>query len=278
MLYIEEELKEALSAQGFNSYRSFIEYKGGLRVSRRSKRDVRTMELLVRGKQKTYFIKLASGDPFKRVWQSIRSGRFPHTKVLKEIQMLKFFEQQQIPVMRAVAWGEKRAFGWPVSGFLLLEEVKGREFVELFKASGSRVRRQMMRVYGTLVGHIHTKGINAKVRLRDIICISEDFSDYAKSMVLIDRERGTPFPVEMPMKKCAAQLATLVTKSIPNTGILDKGEILAFLSGYFSGNRGFYDARKEFIAMTAAKIKYLMDHQERYKDVREAILRKYQLS
>ncbi|OGW26074.1 MAG: hypothetical protein A2X59_10815 [Nitrospirae bacterium GWC2_42_7] len=277
MLYIEDKLKEALAAQGFSSYNSFIEYKGGLRVSRKSKRDVRTIELLVGGKKKNYFIKLARVEPFKRVLQSIRKSQFPHSKVLKELQMLKFFEEQNIPVMRAMAWGEKCILGWPVSGFLLLEEVKGKEFVELFKKSGSRVRRQMMRGYGALVGHVHKKGINAKVRPRDIICVSDDFSDYSKAFVLIDRERGNPFPVDMPMKKCAAQLATLLTKSIQNIGMPEKGELLAFLVGYFSGNRAFYEKRNEFVSIAAARIKQLMEKQERYKEIRETLLRKYQL-
>lgn len=276
-LYIKEELKETFFNQGFSKYNCFIEYKGGLRVSRKSKRDVRTIELLVGDSKQTYFIKQARIEPFKRVWQNIRHGQCPHSKVFKELQMLNFFEEQKIPVMRVIAWGEKRFLGWPVSGFLLAEEVKGKEFVEMFRASGPKLRRQMMRGYGTLVGHVHKKGINAKVRHRDIIYVSDALSDYSKSMVLIDRERGSPFPVEMTTEKSVAQLATLLTKSIQNIGILERSEIFAFLNGYFSMNREFYNRRKEFIALAMAKIKHLMDHKERYKDVRETVIKKYQL-
>lgn len=269
IMHIDEALKPSLDEQGLSCYKRFIEYKEGLCVSKKHKRDVRTVDLLIGGKRQKYFLKQYRIEPFRRVWRCIRKGQCPHSIVFREMQVLKFFEEQKIPVMRAVGWGEKRLFGWPASGFLLLEEVKGKEFVDLFNTSNHLLRKQMMRVYGALVGHIHQKGINSKIRPRDIICVSDNFSDYSKSLVIIDRERGKPFTVDMPIEKCAAQLADIFIVSIPNIGAVERYEIAAFLVGYFSENHSFYKYRDKFVQLIAAEITSQLEQKDRYEDVRK---------
>ncbi len=276
-MHINEDVKDILSRHGFNSYNQFIEYKGGSLVSRVSKRTVRTLEISVKGRKKFYFIKQAKAEPFKRVLQSIKKGRCPHSKVFKELKILKFFEEHKVPVMRVAGWGEERFIGWPVSGFLLVEKVEGKEFVEMFKMAGSKLRKQMMKAYGSLVGHLHKIGINSKVRPRDIICTSDDFSAYSSSMVIIDREHGNPYIVNMTLEKCALQLAMILTKSIHNIGILGKFEIFAFLNGYFNVNSALRNHRIELINIALDKIKYVVSSHERYKDIRDMLLKKYQL-
>jgi hypothetical protein len=72
--------------------------------------------------------------------------------------IFELFRDYGIPVMKPVVWGERRAFGWSISGFILVEEVGGKEFIEVYRAASLRSRRRLMWVHGEVMGTLHQWG------------------------------------------------------------------------------------------------------------------------
>jgi hypothetical protein len=149
--------------------------------------------------------------------------------------------------MCPVAWGERRVFGWSIGGFILVEEVVGREFVEVYRAASLPSRRRLMWVHGELMGTLHQKGIESKVHPRDLICISQDYTTFRKCLVVIDRERGRTHPINISLQDRGKTLAEIWIKGAFTIGRGERSELLAFLSGYFraSGMRGLDKANCE---------------------------------
>jgi len=157
--------------------------------------------------------------------------------------LLELMRQQGIPVMPPVAWGELKILGCSIKGFILVEEVVGKEFVEVYRGASLRVRRRLFRLYGELMGALHRKGIDSKVRPEDIICVSDNYASFRDCFVVIDRERGQSHLVELSIEQCGIRLGDIWVKGMFRIGLGERSELLAFLSGYLRevGQQGVWD-------------------------------------
>jgi hypothetical protein len=231
---IDEELDDALRSQGLlgAGLDSLLAYSGGTLVSRRKKRQVRTLELRVGGKTRCYFLKQARGEG-RRVFRDLfRSRRTAQISTTRERDLVEVFRQAGFPVMRVVGWGERRRLGWPVAGILLVEKVDGEEYVARYQRSSLRQRRVMTRAYGRLVGQLHRAGIDSKVRPRDLICCSDDLQDPRSALVVIDRERGRRSRQPLSLALRSRQLAEMWIQSGRKLGLPELSELRAFMAGY----------------------------------------------
>ena len=166
-------------------------------MSRPSKRSVRTLYLDIAGKKRKYFLKQACAQSLHAVLKALRRLQPPHSDTSREVLLLELFRDQGIPVMNPVAWGEHTVLGWPIRGFILVEEVVGNKFVDVYRGASLRVRRRLFRLYGELVGALHRKGIDSNVRPEDLICVSDNYANFRNCFVVIDCERGYPHLVKL---------------------------------------------------------------------------------
>lgn len=226
-------LKSALDERGLVNFDDFLNYAEDAAVSRRGKRPVRPLKLQLNGKEEGFYLKqfrLTLRFLFTEIWKR----RLP---VLagsrRELEIIRLLEKHQVPVMSPAAWGERRRFGLPVAGFLLVRAVVGEPLVERYARASGAVRRRLRRLHGSLIGTLHKHGILTKVRPRDLMLVSEPAGDFRQSLVVIDRERGLTMPVAMSTKQRATQLADVWCKSGTELGLGTRGELQAFLAGYF---------------------------------------------
>jgi tRNA A-37 threonylcarbamoyl transferase component Bud32 len=203
-------------------------------VSRAKKLPVRTLYLMVDGHQRKYFLKKkVSRFPYEalKVWFQIQN---PPSRIARELKILELMRQQGIPVASLVAWGELKILGCSIKGFLLVEEVIGKAFIDVYRKSSLRVRRRLFRWYGTLMGVLHRKGIDSKVYPEDLICVSDNYANFRNCFVVIDREHGHPGLVELSIEQCGIRLGNIWVKETYRIGLGERSELLAFLSGYLS--------------------------------------------
>jgi hypothetical protein len=233
-IQIDEELSEALRRQGLADadLDSFLAYSGGRLVSRRSKRNVRTLELRLDDTVRHYFLKQARGEGWRVFSNLLRPWRNAQVSTSRERDLVEMFRQAGFSVMRVVGWGERRRFGLPVAGMLLVERVDGEEYVVRYARSSLRRRRVMMRAYGRLVGQLHQAGIDSKVRPRDLICNGEDLDDPRSALVVIDRERGRLSREALLISRRMRQLAEVWIQFGRTLGLPKPSELLAFMAGY----------------------------------------------
>ena len=201
--HVATELVEPLARLGITGFDSFLTYAGGDLIapdpSKPNKRPVRRLTLEVGGRAKCYYLKQAPRVRLSKCISHLWQGRWPHVSAYREYKMLRFCRQRGIPVMQAVAWGEKRRAGWPLCGFLLVKQVIGEELPKRYLHAGQKKRRQLMHAYGALIGFMHRSNVKSKVRVRDIVCVAAEITDFRSGFVLIDRESGSPYPVKLPL-------------------------------------------------------------------------------
>ncbi len=268
-LYVEEALRQELSSIGLVCFRDFTKYSSGAIVSRPSKRNVRTLCLEIEGKKKKYFLKQTGIQHLQIAIKSLSQVHVPSSATAREISILGLFRDHDIPVMRPVAWGERRLFGWSMGGFILVEEVVGKEFVDVYRSASLRQRRRLMCIYGELMGTLHHKGIQSKVRPQDLICVSEDYENFRKCFVVIDRERGQTYPVSLSVKDRGKSLADIWIKSAFTIGTSTFSELLSFLSGYFEvlGIRRLNQAMcRDLVNEVMARAENILSSDKRFSD------------
>lgn len=234
-LHVDPELRPLLAAAGLRELEDFLAFSGGSVVSRRRKRDVRRLELEVEGERRRYFLKQGRREALSATFAALRLRRPPRAAGLRERQLVERFRTHGIPVMRPVAWGERRLLGWPVSGFILVEEVVGRRFIDAYRESSLRARRRLLRAHGALMGRLHCLGIDSKVRPADLICATDEISGSQPNLVVIDREYGAREPIQLSGEQRGQGLADIWVKGALSMRLSEAGqrsELLAFLAGY----------------------------------------------
>jgi lipopolysaccharide kinase (Kdo/WaaP) family protein len=277
-LHIDQSIRPFLAKIGISQFQDFVNYSVGKLVSRPSKRHVRTLYLDIAGEKRKYFLKQAGVQPIQLVLKAWSKFQLPCSDTARELLILELFRAHGIPVMSPVAWGECRVLGWSVRGFILVEEVVGKEFVEVYRDASLRSRRRLMRVHGELMGTLHQKGIESKVHPRDLICVSQDYSTFKKCLVVIDRERGLTRQMNISLKKRAKTLAEIWVKGAFTIGRGERSELLAFLSGYSmaSGLHGLNKAgRVNLVGMIMGRATHILDRDQRYASLRPDFKEKY---
>ncbi len=243
-------------------------------MSRPSKRHVRRLSLEVAGQKKKYFLKQSGFQSFHLLMKSWCRLQVPLSGTARELLLLELFRDQGIPVMKAVAWGERTVLGWPVRGFILVEEVVGKEFVDVYRGASLRVRRRLFRLYGELMGTLHRIGIDSKVRPQDLNCISDNYKDFRNCFVVIDREHGRPYLMGLSIEQCGIRLGDIWAKGMYRIGLGERSELLAFLSGYFTGagQRSVREARgaisSNLVTRASCRAAEVLYHTNRFETLR----------
>ncbi len=279
-LHINTNLRGSLEKIGISTFQDFINFSTGQLVSRSSKRPVRKLYLDVDGQIKKYFLKQASLPSFYvglKAWCRLQAVQ---SETVRELLLITLFRYHGIPVMAPVGWGTYTVFGWPVSGFLLVEEVVGREFVEVYCAASLQSRRRLMRAHGELMGTLHKKGIESKVHPKDLICISEDYRNFQKCLVVIDRERGESHTVNISFEHRAKRLAEIWIKGSFMIDPAERSELLAFLSGYWAASHmpsHGKNVRQRFVAFVIGYVADILARDERFAHLRSPFKEKYDI-
>jgi tRNA A-37 threonylcarbamoyl transferase component Bud32 len=231
-LWIDPEIGDYLQQSGLRSLDDFLRFRDGQRVSRASKNPVLRFELETANKPRVCFLKQFAWRP-RTLATELLKRRLPLlVGTSREYRLLHLLEDHGIPVVRVLAWGERRVAGMPTRGILLTEGVAGEEFVDCLHSAGPSMRRRLRFLHGALVGSLHSRGLVTKVRPTDLFVVSDDFSDFRKCLVVIDRERGLTRPRTMTLAERAGQLDDLWVKSGIITGLGTDNEQRAFLAGY----------------------------------------------
>ena len=233
-LHINANVRAALQEIGLCEFQNFMTYSEGQLVSRPKKLPVRTLYLMIDGHQRKYFLKeKASQFPYGALRTWFRFQNHPSVTA-RELRVLELMRELSIPTMTPVAWGELKILGCSIKGFILVEEVIGKAFIDVYRKSSLRVRRRLFRLHGALMGVLHRKGIDSKVYPEDLICVSDNYANFRNCFVVIDREHGHPGLVELSIEQCGIRLGDIWVKGARRIGLGERSELLAFLSGYLS--------------------------------------------
>lgn len=275
-LHIDNNMKAGLGEIGLSKYKQFISYAEGELVSRPSKNPVRRIQLNINGEQKAYFLKQSpTTRAMKKLIRVILGGRWPHATAYGEMLAVRYYKKLGIPVMNPVCWGEKRMLGWPLSGFLLVEEINGKNFEIEYINSTSKNRKRLTYGYGSLIGYMHKNDVYDVVRCEEVICISDEVMDF-RNMITIDRE----YSRKRKKRFAESDSRKLIKKaiSLANTFLTDARshilpmpsyyELLAFLAGYFSENNESNKARMELLNCTREVLNKSADDREKYKEIK----------
>ena len=271
-LHINNSERLPLATIGISEFQDFINYSSGTLVSRPFKRHVRTLYLDVAGQKKKYFLKQTGRQSFKSVFKAWCRLQSPLSDTAREQLLLELFRAHEIPVMKHVAWGDCRVCGWSVASFILVEEVVGKEFVEVYREASIRTRRRLMWIHGELMGILHKKGIDSKVHPRDLICISQNYTSFQNSVVVIDRERGRTYQEHISLKHRGKTLAEIWVKGAFTLGRGERSELLAFLSGYLgaAGMQRLNKAmRQDLVNWIFCRVEHILDSDQRFFSLRQ---------
>ena len=272
--HINKDIKAALAESGLSDYTQFITFTGGDLVSRPQKNPVRRIQVNMDNIQKTYYLKQTPHITFSRALIGlIKHGQWPHAKAYKEMLAVQYYKKLGIPVMDAVSWGEKRIFGWPQSGFLLVEEIQGKNFALDYIDSTMKNRKQLAYGYGRLISYMHHKDVYDDVRCEEIICTSDDVTDF-RNLLVIDREYGrtrksriTSSDNEKLIRKANSLANAFLTLGRSHIfPIPTSREVLAFLAGYFSENKTSNKTRQKLLVSARETLNKRVDNQDSYKE------------
>jgi hypothetical protein len=272
--HINNDLKEALADIGLSDYKQLVAFDGGQIVSRPSKNPVRRIRLAVNGQCKTYFLKQSPESPtIKKIIRSIFGLRMPHTTAFGEKLAVFYYIRLGIPVMEPVGWGEKRILGCPLSGFLLVEEIIGKNFETEFINATYRTRKRLAYGYGSLIGYMHKNDVYDIVRCEEVFCVSDDVANF-RNLVTIDRERGRKSKKRFGeseytklIKKAKSLAITFLgdarSKKLP---MPSRFELLAFIAGYFAENREPIEKRSVLLNLTRKTLNKNYDDREMFQE------------
>ncbi len=215
-IYIESSVRSLFEAQGLCAFADFMS-SGDQKVQQ-----------LPRVSGGVFYLKRVGPESLKIHLRTLLCGRRPHSGALRELTLLQSLRHAGFQTMEPVAWGERRRFGFPLDGFLVVREVKGDEVANLFNRSTGREKRALMEAAGQLIGRLHSKGFFQPVRLKDLILTEA-------GLVLIDRATSKPWMSRFFRRRAAESLARAARRTLRDGHAVGAGSAAAFLYGYHSG-------------------------------------------
>jgi hypothetical protein len=189
----------------------------------------------------------------------------------RELELLRLLETQGVPVMHPLAWGSKRLLGIPLSGFLLVEEVEGKRFTEMYESLDDLGRRRLMNAYGALAGFMHKRGLDSIVRVTDMICVSQDFNDFKRSLVVIDREYGSIRRKNISFGKRCEQLGKMFAKMLRWIGLPTDREVISFTKGYLKESQDLDYSVSQVLEKSAFYALNAIKGKAKYDQIRERL-------
>lgn len=247
MLNLDKSYSDLFKSHGFATYDDFANYKGSTIVSKPGKRVVRTLELTENGQTKKFFVKQEYFEGLKSLIRRLRKIKALHSSLYMESKIIDLCEQSHIPVMKKVAFGEKYIIGIPVGGILVVEEVKGQEFYQVYCRFSLTQKRILAKAFGLLLGRLHQEGIHSIVRVHDLFLVANHLKDINNCLILIDREHGDIQKCDLTKDICCKQIAKILIKGIRFIKEVPGTVLLAFLNGYFERTAISGSARIEYM-------------------------------
>ncbi len=207
---VNDDFRDATRALGLLTFSDFMSKPvGKLLNSEKGGRELRLLETEHRGEKQRFFLNKRLGrEPFNKLLQMLFLGRWPRSGPFRELQMLNRLNEAGFATMRPVAFGERRFFGWPVGGFLLAEEVRGKEVVDFHKLCSPSERKKLFHSPGRYLGRLHAAGFFQPVRLKDLFLTHDPGGeDQEFALILIDRETSKPWPSKFSRRRAMKALA-----------------------------------------------------------------------
>lgn len=206
---------------------------GELLDSGRNGRELRRIKICLQDQTRTFYLKRLAKEPFFKLAQMALFGYLPRSGPLREQLLLKRLNKAGFATMRPVAYGERRCFGWPVGGFLLVEEVRGIEVADFYQICEPAMRYSLMEALGEYLGKLHRTGFFQPVRLKDVFLQERPAgAGEGFDFVLIDRETSKPGPARFAKTRSLQALARTARRTLRDGYALGRGEIRSFCRGY----------------------------------------------
>jgi tRNA A-37 threonylcarbamoyl transferase component Bud32 len=133
-----------------------------------------------------YYCKRGGREALRLALRPLVFGRRPLSGPLRELAMLQKLRAAGFRTMEPLAWGERRRWGLPVQGFLLVRAAGGEEVADLLEQWPPGPRDALWREIGVLLARLHLAGFFQPVRMKDLL---RD----ASGLILIDRETSKPW-------------------------------------------------------------------------------------
>jgi len=231
---IEKEFYRWIMAAGLESFSQFMTKPvGELLDSGRNGRELRRIKISIQEQTRIFYLKRLAWDPFGKLIQMVLFGYLPRSGPLREQLLLKRLNNAGFATMRTVAYGERRRFGWPMGGFLLVEEVQGVEVAEFYQSCSTATRHHLMTALGAYLGRLHKAGFFQTVRLKDLFLkkISND-ANGGFDFVLIDRETSKPGPSRFAKFRSLEALARAARRTLRDGYALEREDVVSFCRGY----------------------------------------------
>lgn len=192
-IQIAPEIQAELESLGLNHFDAFMKFCDG-EILERTVRYKKTEVWRFKLPRQTVYLKRTLQEPFNRILRTLVSGVKPHVACVREKQLVQLLIEQGFEVMPVLAWGEKRIFGIPTQGFLLVGEVAGQALKDQFEKADQEERLQLLRKMGQLLGRLHANGFFHKLRFQDVIVSKEQ-------LVMIDRGTFKPWSSRFSIQK-----------------------------------------------------------------------------
>lgn len=262
-LQIPDVIRDALLHQGIPDYPTLVRYSGGEVVSRKGKRKVRRLSLVVDGIECNCYLKQVRFESPAIVKRNIRKGAGRHTSAYFEYLQIERQKALGLPVMGAWGWGEKTLFGWPVSGVILLREVPGLRLDKQLALATSKDRQALLGKFGMLIRRLHDHGIDSVTRLQDVVCSTDG------DLVLIDREHGELTPRHPTIQIRYRLLSKTYLKALQDMPELSlaRPQLKAMLEGYIADSEDI----TETLDATLRSAEQLARSSSKYQDLASRI-------
>lgn len=200
ILEIEPAFAKALRDAGLSDFDAFMQVAGGPPTSKHKRRETLPIEIEMDGERKTFFLKRVFKVPLKHtLWPRLR-GEPGRSQPALEWQRCRDLTRAGIPVMRAVAYGERCRFGLPSQAFLLVQAVPMPDTLENWLVPGfprpepisKSLRDRLLIELGLLIKQIGDAGMFwADISAKHIYAVpkSEQNQTNRWDFALIDVER-----------------------------------------------------------------------------------------
>ena len=232
--WIDDNYSDLFNSSSFCCYDDFVRGGFGKLIRVEQEKSITFFDIDQAGLKKGFYLKWEFPKWYKVVKRFLDFKNENKLASLHELQIIQFYLENNLPVVTPVAWGEKRIFGIPVSGFIVQKEVQGVEFTSLMETASRQERMKLMRAYGKLIAELHSKGIiSSTVRVTDLICTSSINIKWDEiSFVIIDRENGEIEYEKFTFQECVHCLSFILKRFFVFIGEPTSKEICYFLKTY----------------------------------------------
>lgn len=248
-LLVAPETYPLLQTAGLTSFRSIIDFAGGVRICHKRGRSVFRLEI----GERAFYLKR---NRLHRVefWKGLSRLRLPGREAHREWENIRAVQAAGIPTVTPVAMGEQAIFGLEAASFILTEELYGAEPLDLivrrrFLAAGDpdrhREKRQIIGRLAALARRLHGSGMN-----HQDFYLNHFFLDGQGVLYLLDLQR-IQRRSQVPLRYRVKDLGQLNYSAL-FVGGFSRTDRLRFLLAYLEKDRLGKEGRT-LVAQIAAK-------------------------